>query len=196
MDYLFKIVVVGESGVGKSALLLRFIDGSYKETFASTIGVDFQTRTVECNGKSVKLQLWDTAGQERFRTVTQSYYRGSNGVLLVFDLADDRTFVEVQRQWLQEVRRSADVGAVCMLIGNKCDLTAKRQVQYDVAEAFARSNSMRYLETSARLQTNVDVMFMQMTDEIMRRGVVPLHGHGLPTTLPDSRPVGKDKCKC
>ena len=103
-DYLFKLLLIGDSGVGKSCLLLRFADDTYTESYISTIGVDFKIRTIELEGKTVKLQIWDTAGQERFRTITSSYYRGAHGIIVVYDVTDESTFANV-KQWLQENER-------------------------------------------------------------------------------------------
>ncbi|CAM0958698.1 unnamed protein product [Alopecurus aequalis] len=103
-DYLFKLLLIGDSSVGKSCLLLRFADDAYVDTYISTIGVDFKIRTVELDGKSVKLQIWDTAGQERFRTITSSYYRGAHGIIIVYDVTDMESFNNV-KQWLSEIDR-------------------------------------------------------------------------------------------
>merc|ERR1711988_2090585 len=120
-DYLFKLLLIGDSGVGKSCLLLRFADDTYTETYISTIGVDFKIRTVEIDGKVIKLQIWDTAGQERFRTITSSYYRGAHGIIVVYDVTDGDTFRSVE-QWLEEIERFAGPGVRKMIVGNKKDM--------------------------------------------------------------------------
>ena len=122
-DYLFKLVLIGDSSVGKSCLLLRFADDSFTESYISTIGVDFRFRTVKIEDKTVKLQIWDTAGQERFRTITSAYYRGADGIIMVYDVTRSESFDHVQ-DWLNEVNRYANQG-LCkkLLIGNKCDRT-------------------------------------------------------------------------
>eukprot|EP01054_Gregarina_sp_Poly1_P011427 Gregarina_sp_Poly_1__11426@NODE_976_length_5498_cov_252_990794_g689_i0_p4_GENE_NODE_976_length_5498_cov_252_990794_g689_i0NODE_976_length_5498_cov_252_990794_g689_i0_p4_ORF_typecomplete_len142_score9_96Ras/PF00071_22/2_4e54Roc/PF08477_13/6e28Arf/PF00025_21/6_9e21SRPRB/PF09439_10/1_4e09Gtr1_RagA/PF04670_12/5e09MMR_HSR1/PF01926_23/3_7e06GTP_EFTU/PF00009_27/4_3e05Septin/PF00735_18/0_00014AIG1/PF04548_16/0_00029RsgA_GTPase/PF03193_16/0_15RsgA_GTPase/PF03193_16/6_9e02RsgA_GTPase/PF03193_16/32AAA_22/P len=124
-DYLFKLLLIGDSGVGKSCLLLRFADDNYTESYISTIGVDFKIRTIELESKTVKLQIWDTAGQERFRTITSSYYRGAQGIIVVYDVTDRDSFDHV-RQWMQEIERYAGNDVCRLLVGNKNDLTAKK----------------------------------------------------------------------
>lgn len=135
-DYLFKLLLIGDSGVGKSCLLLRFADDTYSESYISTIGVDFKIRTIEHDGKTIKLQIWDTAGQERFRTITSSYYRGAHGIIVVYDVTDQDSFDNV-KQWLQEIERYASENVKKLLVGNKSDLTQKKQVDYTTAKEYA-----------------------------------------------------------
>ena len=135
-DYLFKLLLIGDSGVGKSCLLLRFADDTYTESYISTIGVDFKIRTIELDGKTIKLQIWDTAGQERFRTITSSYYRGAHGIIVVYDVTDVESFNNV-KQWLHEIDRYACDNVNKLLVGNKCDLTSKKVVEYQTAKEFA-----------------------------------------------------------
>lgn len=132
-DYLFKLLLIGDSSVGKSCLLLRFADDAYVDTYISTIGVDFKIRTVELDGKSVKLQIWDTAGQERFRTITSSYYRGAHGIIIVYDVTDRESFNNV-KQWLSEIDRYASDSVCKLLVGNKCDLVDSKVVDTEEAK--------------------------------------------------------------
>jgi len=164
-DYLFKLLLIGDSGVGKSCLLLRFADDTYTESYISTIGVDFKIRTIELEGKTVKLQIWDTAGQERFRTITSSYYRGAHGIIVVYDVTDTDTFTNV-KQWLQEIDRYASEGVNKLLVGNKSDLTTKKVVEYSVAKEFAEQLNIPFLETSAKSATNVEQAFLTMAKQI------------------------------
>jgi Ras-related protein Rab-1A len=167
-DYLFKLLLIGDSGVGKSCLLLRFADDTYTESYISTIGVDFKIRTIELEGKTVKLQIWDTAGQERFRTITSSYYRGAHGIIVVYDVTDNDTFTNV-KQWLQEIDRYASEGVNKLLVGNKSDLTSKKVVEYSVAKEFADQLAIPFLETSAKSATNVEQAFLTMAKQIKDR---------------------------
>ena len=167
-DFLFKLLLIGDSGVGKSCLLLRFADDTYTESYISTIGVDFKIRTIELDGKTIKLQVWDTAGQERFRTITSSYYRGAHGIIVVFDVTDQESFNNV-KQWLQEIDRYACENVDKLLVGNKCDLTDKKVVEYTSAKAYADQLGISFLETSAKNSTNVEQAFMTMSAEIKNR---------------------------
>jgi small GTP-binding protein len=167
-DYVFKLVLIGDSGVGKSCLLLRFADDTYTESHISTIGVDFKIRTIQLDGKTIKLQIWDTAGQERFRTITSSYYRGAHGIIVVYDTTDADTFEHV-KTWLHEIDRYASENVNKLLVGNKSDLTSKRAVETEAAKEFAQSVSIPFLETSAKNATNVEDAFMTMASEIKKR---------------------------
>lgn len=182
-DYLFKLLLIGDSGVGKSCLLLRFADDSYVESYISTIGVDFKIRTVEQDGKTIKLQIWDTAGQERFRTITSSYYRGAHGIIVVFDVTDEDSFNNV-KQWLSEIDRYANGSVNKLLVGNKCDLTSQRVVSYETTKAFADEIGIPFLETSAKSATNVEEAFMAMTAEIKNRmATQPATNNARPPTV-------------
>jgi len=167
-DFLFKLLLIGDSGVGKSCLLLRFADNTYTESYISTIGVDFKIRTIELDGKTVKLQIWDTAGQERFRTITSSYYRGAHGIIVVYDVTDMDSFNNV-KQWLQEIDRYASENVNKLLVGNKSDLVSKKVVEFTAAKEFANSLSIPFLETSAKNSTNVEEAFITMARQIKER---------------------------
>jgi len=168
-DYLFKLLLIGDSGVGKSCLLLRFADDCYMESYISTIGVEFKIRTIELDGKTVKLQIWDTAGQERFRTITSSYYRGAHGIIIVYDVTDRESFNNV-KQWLAEIDKYASSENVNkLLVGNKSDLASKKVVSYDEAKELADSLGIKFLETSAKNSHNVEQAFNVMASEIKTR---------------------------
>ena len=164
-DYLFKLLLIGDSGVGKSCLLLRFADDTYTESYISTIGVDFKIRTIELDGKTIKLQIWDTAGQERFRTITSSYYRGAHGIIIVYDVTDKESFQNIQH-WLQEIDKYANEGVMKLLVGNKSDLQSKKVVSYDEAKELADSLGIGFIETSAKNAHNVEQAFTKMALEM------------------------------
>lgn len=164
-DYLFKVVLIGDSGVGKSNLLSRFTRNEFNLESKSTIGVEFATRSIQVEGKTVKAQIWDTAGQERYRAITSAYYRGAVGALLVYDIAKHITYENVER-WLKELRDHADHHIVIMLVGNKNDLRHLRAVPTDEAKAFAEKNSLSFIETSALDSTNVETAFQQILTDI------------------------------
>ncbi|XP_054884470.1 ras-related protein Rab-1B-like [Poeciliopsis prolifica] len=167
-DYLFKLLLIGDSGVGKSCLLLRFADDTYTESYISTIGVDFKIRTIDMDGKTVKLQIWDTAGQERFRTITSSYYRGAHGIIIVYDVTEQESFNNV-KQWLDEIDRYACENVSRLLVGNKSDLVSKKVVDAATAQDLASSLKIPFLETSARSADNVEKAFLTMAAEIHKR---------------------------
>jgi len=167
-DYLFKLVLIGDSGVGKSCLLLRFADDAFTESYISTIGVDFRFRTVKIDNKTVKLQIWDTAGQERFRTITSAYYRGADGIIMVFDVTSMESFDHVN-DWLKEVNRYAAEGTVKLLVGNKSDRTADKVVTESKAKEFADELGIPFIETSAKSSKNVEEAFLTMAGELIRQ---------------------------
>jgi len=166
-DHLFKLVLIGDSGVGKSCLLLRFADDNFTDSYISTIGVDFRFRTITINDKTVKLQIWDTAGQERFRTITSAYYRGADGIIMVYDVTSMESFDHVE-EWLNEVERHASDSTSKLLVGNKADLVDEKQVSEEVAQRFADKLGISFLETSAKTSTNVDAAFHTMASELIK----------------------------
>lgn len=198
-DHLFKLLLIGDSGVGKSCLLLRFADDTYTDSYISTIGVDFKIKTIELEGKTIKLQIWDTAGQERFRTITSSYYRGAHGIIVVYDVTDSETFNNV-KQWLHEIDRYANENVNKLLVGNKCDLVQKRQVEYNHAAEFAGQLGIPFIETSAKTAANVEKAFMIMAGEIKNRvsAAPPVKttggGGGVKLTPGSTAPVEKKGC--
>jgi len=152
--YLFKYIIIGDTGVGKSCLLLQFTDKRFQPVHDLTIGVEFGARMINIDNRQVKLQIWDTAGQESFRSITRSYYRGAAGALLVYDITRRETFNHLTR-WLEEARQNANQSMCIMLIGNKSDLDHRRQVSKEEGEKFARDNGLIFLETSAKTAANV-----------------------------------------
>ncbi|KAJ7990178.1 hypothetical protein DPEC_G00297620 [Dallia pectoralis] len=166
-DYLFKIVLIGNAGVGKTCLVRRFTQGLFPPGQGATIGVDFMIKTVEIKGEKVKLQIWDTAGQERFRSITQSYYRSANALILTYDITCEDSF-RCLPEWLREIEQYANTTVVTILVGNKIDLAEKREVLRQRAEEFADSQSMLYLETSAKESDNVEKLFLDLACKLIR----------------------------
>ena len=174
--YLFKYIFIGDTGVGKSCLLLQFTDQRFRQQHDLTIGVEFGSRTVKISDKNLKLQIWDTAGQESFKSITRSYYRGAAGALLVYDITRKETFNHLTR-WLEEVRQNGNPDIMVMLIGNKADLDSRRQVSTEEGERFAKENGLIFLETSAKTAFNVEQAFLQTSQMIydnIDRGVYDL----------------------
>jgi len=173
-------------------------DDTYSESYISTIGVDFKIRTIDLDGKTIKLQIWDTAGQERFRTITSSYYRGAHGIIVVYDCTDQESFNNV-KQWLQEIDRYACENVNKLLVGNKCDLTTKKVVDYNAAKEYAEQLNIPFLETSAKNATNVEQAFMTMAAEIKNRMGPPSAPSDVGSGInigSSSRPVEQSKSGC
>lgn len=165
-DHLFKLLIIGDSGVGKSSLLIRFSDNTFSGSYITTIGVDFKIRTVVIGGERVKLQIWDTAGQERFRTITNTYYRGTHGVIVVYDVTNGESFANVKR-WLQEIDSNCEV-VNKVLVGNKNDDPQRKVVLTEDAQRFAEQMGIQLFETSAKDNINVEEMFLAITQKVLR----------------------------
>jgi len=166
-DYLFKVVLIGDQGVGKSNLLSRFTRDEFNPQSKSTIGVEFATRTINFSEKVVKAQIWDTAGQERYRAITSAYYRGAVGALLVYDITRLESFDNVEC-WLNELKDHADASIMIMLVGNKCDLVPQREVKKEQATAYAEKTGLSFIETSALDATNVELAFQKLLSAIYK----------------------------
>uniref|UniRef100_A0A7S1B0B5 Ras-related protein Rab-1 n=1 Tax=Noctiluca scintillans TaxID=2966 RepID=A0A7S1B0B5_NOCSC len=164
-DHLLKLVLIGDSGAGKSCLLTRFADDEFTDSYVTTIGVDFRFKTISVDNAVVKLQIWDTAGQERFRTITSAYYRGADGIVLVYDICDRESLDHVS-DWLREVNMYVNESTCKILVGNKCDDAANRQVTTEEAAKKAEELGMTFIETSAKEATNVVAAFEKISAEI------------------------------
>lgn len=163
-----KLLMIGDSGVGKTCLLLRYANDSFSPTFITTIGIDFKIKHMELDGKRVKLQIWDTAGQERFRTITTSYFRGAQGILLVYDVTDRGSFNSI-RNWVGQIDQHADVHVNKILIGNKCDMADQRVVSHDEGAALAKEYGIQFFETSAKNGIDVDKGFLAIARDVKNR---------------------------
>ncbi|MBW0490379.1 hypothetical protein O181_030094 [Austropuccinia psidii MF-1] len=167
-DFLIKLLLIGDSGVGKSCLLLRFCDDAYTPSFITTIGIDFKIRTIEVDGKRIKLQIWDTAGQERFRTITTAYYRGAMGILLVYDVTDSKSFENI-RTWHSNIDQHASEGVNKILIGNKSDAVDKKVIDESQGRELAAELGILFMETSAKANINVEEAFFSLARDIKAR---------------------------
>ncbi|XP_077244706.1 ras-related protein RABE1d-like [Tasmannia lanceolata] len=168
-DFLIKLLLIGDSGVGKSCLLLRFSDDSFTTSFITTIGIDFKIRTIELDGKRIKLQIWDTAGQERFRTITTAYYRGAMGILLVYDVTDESSFNNI-RNWIRNIEQHASDNVNKILVGNKADMDeSKRAVPTSRGQSLADEYGIKFFETSAKTNLNVEQVFFSIARDIKQR---------------------------
>ncbi|KAK9845901.1 hypothetical protein WJX81_005561 [Elliptochloris bilobata] len=201
-DYLIKLLLIGDSGVGKSCLLLRFSEDSFTSSFITTIGIDFKIKKILLENKWIKLQIWDTAGQERFRTITSAYYRGAMGILLVYDVTDDASFTNI-RNWMRNIEQHASDSVNKVLVGNKCDMDeGKRAVPYSKGQALADEFGIQFFETSAKSNVNVDEVFQSIAKEVMVRlresqqDVAQPGGMGAGVRLgsPPPRPAKKSGC--
>jgi small GTP-binding protein len=169
-DYLVKLLLVGDSGVGKSSLMLQHVDRVFEETYAATIGVDFKLQTCNVNDKIVRKQLWDSTGQERFMGITTGYYKGIDAIMIVYDVTSDASFNNVKK-WLTSVDEYAKHNPCLMLVGNKCDCPPqKRMVDYSRGAELAKHLGIRFIETSAKAETNVDKAFEALVTEAIQQG--------------------------
>jgi len=188
--YLFKYIIIGDTGVGKSCLLLQFTDKRFQPVHDLTIGVEFGARMITIDGKQVKLQIWATAGQESFRSITRSYYRGAAGALLVYDITRRDTFNHLTT-WLEDAKQHSNSNMVIMLIGNKSDLEADRVVSVDEGKGLAEEYGVQFFETSALTGSNVESMFTALATTIKRRRIDEYEGtQGAASVAGGDRSVG------
>src|SRR5579885_48408 len=165
-DYLIKLLMIGDSGVGKTSLLLRFADHSFNPNFISTIGIDFKVKTIQIDNKIIKLQLWDTAGQERYRAVTTAYYRGASGILLIYDTTDKKSFENI-KNWMSQIELHTNKKVKILLVGNKNDLVEKRIIDTKDGKLLADSHKIKFMETSAKSGLDVDEAFISLIRNII-----------------------------
>ena len=164
-DYLFKLLIIGESGVGKTCLLLRFTDDSFTANHLTTIGIDFKIKIINIENKLIKLQIWDTAGQERFRTITKTYYKGAHGIILTYDVTDQNSFKNI-RNWIKQIEANAQTSVKKVLVGNKCD-KPDRVVTEEEGKKLAEEYNIGFFETSAKTNKNVHNVFNYLVKEMI-----------------------------
>uniref|UniRef100_T1J8K1 Ras-related protein Rab-13 n=1 Tax=Strigamia maritima TaxID=126957 RepID=T1J8K1_STRMM len=179
-DFLFKLLLIGDSGVGKTCLLFRYADQTFSPSFISTIGIDFKIKSIEMRGMKIKLQIWDTAGQERFHTITTSYYRDAMGIMLVYDITNKKTFDNIAK-WLRNLEEHANDYVQKMILGNKCDLEDRRVVSKERGEAIGREHKIKFFETSAKANINVDEAFTELAETIFNGILSQLHNQDKPS---------------
>jgi len=167
-DHLLKVLLVGDSGVGKSSLLMRFTADAFDESSAPTIGVDFRLKFINIQDKRLKMTIWDTAGQERFRTLTSSYYRGAQGIIFAYDVTRRETFESIEDIWMKEVDMYSTVDdAVKMVVANKVDKEEEREVSIEEGQSFARKHGCLFVETSAKANTAVGQAFEELVLKVL-----------------------------
>ena len=164
-DVKYKIMVLGESKVGKTSLIKRYTKDQFGGVYLTTVGMDFQDKIIEIEDKKVRLQVWDTAGQERFRNVTKSYFQSSHGLLVVYDITDRESFDKINF-WMENIKNNAPENAKLILVGNKCDLANERKVTIEDGEKKARNYNIKFFESSAKDGTNVNELFFYLANEI------------------------------
>ncbi|KAM3128247.1 hypothetical protein pb186bvf_019666 [Paramecium bursaria] len=167
VDHLFKVILLGDTSVGKSQILQRFTRNMFIDHSSATVGVEFSAKPMEILNKKIKLQVWDTAGQEKFKGIARAYYKGAVGALMIYDITDSTSFQSIKR-WQDEVQQHAKENIVLMLVGNKCDLEQNRKVTKKESIEFAQANKMGFLETSAKTGQNIDFAFQQLAEELLR----------------------------
>ncbi len=194
-DYLFKLIVIGDTNTGKSCLLNRFADDSYSNDFISTIGVDFKVKTIEIDGKIIKTQIWDTAGQDRFRSITSSYYRGAHGIIIAFDITNKKSFYNIEK-WMKDVEKFGSDASIKMIIGTKSDLTKDRKVSEEEIQLLADRLDIRYIETSAKDNSNVNEVFVNISNELLINNIKILESNKEKKIFIETHLLKKNKNCC
>lgn len=167
-DMQIKILMIGDSGVGKTSMLIRFANDKFSSTFISTIGIDFKIKSLIVEDKRVKLQIWDTAGQERFRTITTSYFRSAQGVILVYDITDRSSLLSI-KNWIYQIQLHADVNINKILVGNKCDNISERVISFEEGLELAKEYGIEFFECSAKSDININNLFTRISEQVVKR---------------------------
>uniref|UniRef100_A0A1A8EEP7 Ras-related protein SEC4 n=4 Tax=Nothobranchius TaxID=28779 RepID=A0A1A8EEP7_NOTKA len=192
-DFKLQIIIIGSRGVGKTSLMERYTDDTFCEACKSTVGVDFKIKTVELREKKIRLQIWDTAGQERFRTITTAYYRGAMGIMLVYDITNEKSFENI-KNWIRNIEEHASSDVEKMVLGNKCDINDKRQVSKERGEKLGLEYGIKFMETSAKSNINVENAFLTLARDIktkmdtkMEANTPQSSGHGVKISEPQKK---------
>ncbi|XP_065065445.1 ras-related protein Rab-13-like [Rhopilema esculentum] len=198
-QYLFKVIIIGDSGVGKTCMLSRFAGEDVTKSHISTIGIDFKIRIIHINDDKVKLQIWDTAGQERYETITTQYYRRAHGVILVYDISSRHSF-DNMRKWLKYVDEYASSNVKMIIVGNKCDLEVQRQVTPEEGQKLASQYEVPFYETSAYAYVNIDEAFSRIAKQIYEGRIVEerkeFSDGELKSTIPLDEKKPRQSCSC
>mmetsp|Transcript_46959 Transcript_46959/g.69514 ORF Transcript_46959/g.69514 Transcript_46959/m.69514 type:complete len:204 (-) Transcript_46959:134-745(-) len=197
-DQNIKLLLIGDSGVGKTCLMLRYAQGTFSETFITTVGIDYKYKFIEIDGKKVRLEIWDTAGQERFKAITRSYLRGAQGILCVYDVTDSNSYEHVS-SWMLQIKQYADLKVVKVLVGNKCDLEQRRAVKFEDGQNLAKkSDDIPFFECSAKQETNVKEAFETLAREVLKKNdrAEPAKSSGVKVTDQPSNNNGQQKGCC
>jgi len=191
-DNIFKILSIGESGVGKTCILLRYVEDTFTENHISTIGVDFKTKLLPYGDNQInKLQIWDTAGQDRFRCITKNYFRGSNGIMLIYDITSTQSFQNI-KNWVVQIKDYLGDEASIILVGNKIDLESNRRVSWEDGMKLAKENKFGFYEASAKENRNIDEAFEALTEDMIKKTIVTRQGRG--KSLTEGKNPNKKKC--
>jgi small GTP-binding protein len=194
-DLLAKVIIIGDSGVGKTNLLTKFCDGVFKDSYVATIGVDFKLKTINVDETKIKLQIWDTAGQERFRNITQTYYKGAAGIILAYAVNNKQSFKNIA-SWIKQIESNTSEAVSKILIATKCDLEHEREVEVEEGKTMAENHNMLFLEVSAKQSKNVEMTFESLTREIKNnRAACPFDEDTINLRVKDDKGDSK-KCNC
>jgi small GTP-binding protein len=194
-DFLAKVIIIGDSGVGKTNLLTKFCEGVFKDSYVATIGVDFKLKTITVDEAKVKLQIWDTAGQERFRNITQTYYKGASGIILAYGVNNKQSFKNINT-WIKQIETNTGENTSRILIATKADLEAEREVQEEEGRRLAELHNMLFLEVSAKNARNVEETFLSLTREIKNKRAATGFEEETALNLRVKTPEDKKNCGC
>ena len=193
-NHTFKILTIGESGVGKTCILRRFVENKFLKSHLATIGIDFRTKIIHVYGKDIKLKIWDTAGQERYHNITSQIYKGADGIILVFDVNEEISFTKI-KDWIEQIKSNVSQDEISLiLLGNKCDIE-ERAISKEQGQQMANSLQINYYETSALNGTGINEAFEGLTKEIMKKKKV-INSDGRTISLTSNQKPKNQKKGC